>query len=447
MNRRNLVIVIAHGLRSDALSDEGRWPLRTPAMVELAGRGLRLVAQSCCTADPGGAVSLWTGLHGRQHGVLREGQRLSALDDSLPRWLKDGGYYVAGVGELSAVSSLLDDFVPVAPVEAVEADGCAYLGSAAARGHVPMLAGQRRQRLRRGPFLPDRLMLEPTHDIDGFIAEQAVRKLLAMPIDRPWALIVSFTGPGNELPPPAMYDSLVEPGELRGGFSPADLSQIDALGEAAYPRYLLQNLDEAAVTRVRADYLGRVSLIDHGVGRLHEALRDRKDGHRVWSMVASDRGVLLGESGLVGHRSALAAAVDTPLIVAPPPGGSFRGEDDEVAVGGLFSVADVAPTVAALAGVDAPPGLAGRSLLPLLSGDPLLPSRDAVLCEFGERVVLETASHKAVFDVRDGRALAVFDLVRDPDETRNVVDQPRGLDVLDSLRARLSDALLPLRSA
>ena len=442
--RRNMIMVVGHGLRSDALSDEGRWPLQTPCLSAMSARGLRLVAKSCCTTDPGGKASLWTGLHARQHGVLREGQGVGRLEDSLPRWLREGGYHVAGVGELSGVAHLLDEHVGVASVDQVESAGCRYLESAAARGHVPMLAGQRRQRLRRGPFLPDRLMLEPAHDVDGFITEQATAMLKRMPSEKPWVLIVAFTGPGNELPPPAMYDRLVEARDLRGGFSPVDLSSVDALGEAAYPRYLLQNLDESAVTRLRADYLGRVSLFDHGVGRLHEALRDRADGHRVWSVVTADRGVLLGERGLVGHRSALGGAMDVPLLIAPPPGGSFGRED---AAEGVFSVADVSPTIAALTGVDVPRGLGGRSLLPLLSGEPVWPVSAGSLCEFGTRVVLETASHKAVFSVAGGEALAVFDLVCDPDERRNLAREAAGRDVLDSLRARLSEVLLPLRAS
>ncbi len=442
MYRRNLIFIVAHGLRSDALADEGRWPLSTPNLKALTTRGLRLVLQSCCTTDPGGAVSLWTGLHARQHGVLREGQPMPTLDDALPAWLKAGGYHTAGVGALAGVGHLFDEVVPVGSVADMEPAGCRYLETAAQRGHVPMLVGQRRQRLRKGPFQPDRLMIEPAHDVDGFITEQAWGLLKRMPSDRPWALFVSYTGPGNELPPPTMYDELVEPGQLHGMFSPVAMAGLDAVGEPAYPRYLLQNLDSAAIARLRADYLGRVALVDHGVGRMLEGLRDRADAHRSWTMVVSDRGVLLGENGLVGHRSALSPALDVPLVLSPPPGGKVDRQD---VVEGLFGTADVAPTAAALAGVDAPPGLAGRSLLPLLAGQDLLVAGGS-LCEFADRVVLETASHKVVFSVPSGEPRALFDLLHDPDERRNLIGSTAASNVLDALRAQLGEVLLPLRA-
>jgi arylsulfatase A-like enzyme len=72
--RRNIVVVMCHGLRSDAVSDSNAWPLTTPGLVKLGQQGLRVVASSACPADWGGMTSLLTGLHARQHGCVEQSE-------------------------------------------------------------------------------------------------------------------------------------------------------------------------------------------------------------------------------------------------------------------------------------------------------------------------------------------------------------------------------------
>jgi len=447
-HKRNLLIVLAHGLRSDALSDEREWPLSTPHLVSLADRGVRLVLTSASPADPGGMTSVLTGLHARQHGQLRDDETQQPLRHGLPVWLGDAGYHTVGVGEVGAFASLLDESMITEGVAVPEPkpNRCWYTAAARARGHAPAIAQQRRQRLRTGVLTPDRLMLEPDEDIDGFIAAQATEALGRMPDDKPWAMFVVFSGPGNELPPPMYYDGLVETAELTRDFVPAKFDHLDALAEPELPRSVLQRLEPYQIARIRADYLGRVSLIDHGIGQLTEAVAKRQDAERTWSVVTADRGQLLGEHGLIGHRSFLAPSIEVPLIVTPPdaPGVSPPKEKFQ---DGLFSVVDVAPTIAHLAGADHHEHAAGRSLLPIFNGEPVLPVPPANLSEFHDRLLVETERHKAVFRVTDRRCLGLFDLVEDPDEKINLIDKntPRIRKLVLQMRLHLSGALLPIR--
>lgn len=450
---RNLLIVLGSGMRSDALEDERVWPLKTPAFKRLARRGLRLVATSACPVWPGGLVSLLTGLHARQHGVItpapapgRSGNGDAALASlpGLPLWLADAGYHVAGVGCLGPFASTCAQSVIVEPLDDTQPERCDYFRLMRARGLAPAIISQRRRRLRQGPFEPDRLLLEPDDDVDGFIAVEARRMLSRMPLDAPWALIVAFTGPGNDLPPPPPYDGLMEPDLLAEGFRPPDLKRLDALAELAYPRIMLQRMEPHVLGRIRADYLGRVALIDRGVGKLLDTVTGRGDKGRTWTIVAADTGYLLGEHGLIGRRSFLAGAVETPLIVAGPPGGPApRQADDE----GLFSTIDAAATIAALAGADLPRAVVGRSILPLWAGERVGELRGGLISEFNDRLLLETERHKVVFHAQTGECLGVFDLLNDPDEERNLSQAAVGQNLLEALRLRLVDALLPLRAA
>ena len=439
--RRNLVIVLGHGLRSDALSDSQAWPLQTPSLDMLAGGGIRLVATSACPADPGGMLSLFTGLHARQHGYAHQGVGPTECAGWVAP-LAEAGYHMVGVGCIAPIRRWLAETVEVADVAQLAPDRCAYLEAMQRKDLAEAVIKQRRQRIRAGPFEPDRLELEPDDDVDGYIAMRARRLLELMPPDRPWVLIVAFTGPGNELPPPPLYEGLVEPGALELGFVPADQMQIDALAELDYPRVMLQRLVPATIGRIRGDYLGRVSMFDHSVGRFLSAASGRPDTDRTWYVVGSDRGCLLGEHGLVGHRSFLAAALETPAIIAPPSPASNGKVDD------LVSTVDVAATIALLGGVDLPPAVAGRSLLPLLAGEPLTPraAGEGVLCEYGRRLLLESERHKVVFNTETRGITGLYDLLADPDEKANLVNTAGGRNLLDMMRWRLGDALLSLRA-
>lgn len=446
--KRNLLVLLPHGLRSDALADEREWPLPTPHLVELAQRGVRLVLTAATPSDPGAMASVLTGLHARQHGLLTPNADGTSceLTDALPAWLRAEGYHTTGVGEVGVIAASLDEARVTAGVDVADPtpDRCWYAAAARARGHASAVAQQRRQRRRGGPIAPDRLMLEPGEDIDGFIAQLAVDAVADLPTDRPWALFVAFSGPGNDLPPPLGFDDIVSTRGLARDFAPVQLDGLDALTEPVLPRAVLQRLEAHQVARLRADYLGRVALIDHGVGRIGEALEARADADRTYTTVTSDRGRMLGEHGLVGPHTFLAPSIEVPLIVAPPAGRSDLAPSEKFQ-DGLFGTIDVAVTLAALTGADVPPGRTGRSVLPIFNGDPLEPGAAANLSEFGDRVLVETERHKAVFRVSDGVCLTLHDLADDPDERRNLAQTGPGQARALAMRGILGSVLLPLR--
>jgi len=446
---RNLVIVLAHGLRSDALDDSQVWPLHTPNLQKLTELGIRLEAISACPADSGGMGSLLTGLHSRQHGHVDQhdlpqagegGGEMIACSGWAAR-LQEAGYHVAGVGCVGAIESCLTDAVRVGPVNSVDSVRCAYLSNIETKGMGPAIQQQRGKRLRYGPFDPDRLLMDSQDDVDGFIAAKARTMLTQMPSDKPWALIVIFSGPANDLPPPTLFEYIVDPQLLEQGFVPADFTRLDVLAELDYPRIFLQRLEPHQLGRIRADYLGRVSLIDYGIGRLMSATKDRSDHSRIWMVVSSDRGQLLGEHGLVGHRSFLVAAVTVPVLIVPP------SPVTQKVAPALLSTIDVAATIAALGGCDLPQALVGRSLLPILHHRSVAPCPwPGVLSEFGKRLMLETERYKVIFNTESFDTIGLYDRLADPDEQTNLVSKPAGADVLDSLRVRLGDMLMPLRA-
>ena len=442
---RNMVIILTHGLRNDAIGDAQHWPLRTTYMHKLMQRGTRLIGTSACPADSGAMISLLTGRHARQHGHLDQmanpGRHI--VHDGFPAVLHKAGYYLAGVGCVAPIMASMDESLLVQQVEHVRPTGCQYMAAMRNAGQLDVLVQQREQRQRYGPFDPQRLVIDPDQDIDGYIGRRAQEQLLRMPTDRPWALIVMFSGPGNELPPPPLYQALVDPRILEDGFKPVDLRNVDRYAELDYPRVLLQRLKPRQLGWIRSDYLGRVALIDHGVGLLMGALRRRGDRDHTWFMLTSDRGALLGEHGLIGHRSFLSAALEVPVLIVPPTPTPQR---DWQSV--LVNTIDVTATIAALGACDPPTGCRGQSLLPLLGDDFEQVTTDGVcLSEFSRRLMLETSQHRVIFDTESHEVLGLYDLMRDSAECENLVDTVAGENVLDGLRLKLANELMPLHAA
>ena len=440
---RNLLVIMTHGLRSDAVGDSPKWPFVAPHLEQLGGRGLRLIATSACPADYGGQVSLLPGLHPRQHGHLNQTPRPIPIE-GWPTWMRQQGYHVAGVGCTAAIESWVEQCVHVENPELASAPGpgCAYLRSMQDKGYLAAIAQQRKQKMRSGLFQPDRLLLEAEDDIDGFIAAQACRVIDQMPADRHWAGVVMFSGPGNDLPAPDAYDDLISPANLEADFTIPDFTALDSLAELDYPRSMLQRMDPITLGRIRADYFGRVSLIDHGVGRILKVLEQREDADRTWIVVCSDRGQLLGEHGLIGHRSFLAGALEVPVIVAPPTPAP-KNDPQEC----LVSTVDVAATIAHLASCDAPANITGRSVLPLLADEPFRTvTGGTCLSEFGDRLMMETDRHRVIFNTESQRPIGLFDLINDPHEKQNLINSPVGRNIMDAIRWRLGDALMAVRA-
>src|SRR5262249_7234042 len=111
----------------------------------------------------------------------------------------------------------------------------------------------------------------------------------------------------------------------------------------------------------RAPYDGEIASVDHELGRLLAALRQRTANLAV--IVTSDHGESLGEHGETTHGLFLSdATVRIPLLMTAPalPSGAR--------VAAPVSLVDVMPTILELVGADPVPGLDGRSLLALARG-------------------------------------------------------------------------------
>lgn len=176
----------------------------------------------------------------------------------------------------------------------------------------------------------------------------------------------------------------------------------------------------------RALYDGEVAFVDHHIGRVLGALEKSPLAARTVIIVTSDHGEAFGEHGMIRHgRELWEELVRVPLIVHVPGAKPRR-------VTQRRSLVDLVPTLLDLFGVAPPSGegsdfLSGQSLLADVLGPPghrAEPRPIFIDMSAGphnsERQALIENDLKLI--AQSGRPLGLYDLARDPGETRDLLD-------------------------
>ena len=175
---------------------------------------------------------------------------------------------------------------------------------------------------------------------------------------------------------------------------------------------------------VTAAYYAMIELIDEGVGRMMDALRESGQLDNTLVIFMSDHGEMLGDHGIyLKGPHFYEEAVRVPLLVSWP--GQFQ---NNLQANGLTELIDLTPTLLEAAGLNVPEAMQGKSLLPILQGekDPNL-HRGQIFSEYYNAwshkhsygTMLRTDTHKmVVYHGTDQGEL--YDLENDPDEFENL---------------------------
>jgi arylsulfatase A-like enzyme len=267
-----------------------------------------------------------------------------------------------------------------------------------------------------------------------YLGAAALEFLHLAPADAPWFLYFAPSAPHAPWTP-APGDEAAFADLRLARPSPRSLNGVE--GGAGWVR-ALPPIDGARLTELQEDRVAeRRALL--GVDRAIHALVDeivrRGELDRTVIFFLSDNGYAYGEHRWAGKRCPYEECIRVPFAVRTP-WAAARG----AAADALVSNVDVAPTVAALAGVHPSAPIDGVSLARLLRGGPP-PERPGVLLEWagdadvppwiGVRTARAVLIHSA-----DG-TVELYRLDRDPHQVRNVAGEPSAA----SLRARLEDLL------
>jgi N-acetylglucosamine-6-sulfatase len=183
--------------------------------------------------------------------------------------------------------------------------------------------------------------------------------------------------------------------------------------------------------------------VDDSLGRLIAAVTERGRLDDTVVVFASDHGYFYGEHGLSEERRlAYEETIRIPLVVRHPrlaPAGSRPA--------GMALSIDLAPTLLELAGLEPPPTMQGRSIVPLLDGS-ARDWRSSFLVEYYSDTVFPRIRNMGYVAVRTGRHKLIryrelqgmdemYDLEADPFERRNLIDDAAAQPVRETLDAEL----------
>jgi choline-sulfatase len=166
-------------------------------------------------------------------------------------------------------------------------------------------------------------------------------------------------------------------------------------------------------------YDGEVAYTDAALGRFFDQLRRLEVFSRSTIVVVADHGESLGDHGERTHGTFLYdATIRVPLIIKLADDSATHAVDVPV------EAADIAPTLAAIAGVPLP-SVDGQSLLPLLGGATGDIERPAYAESYYQNVLLGWSPLRAVRTARwkfiEAPRAELYDLVTDPGEHNNRV--------------------------
>lgn len=380
-DRRSVLFIVADDLNV-ALSAYGAYPTAvTPNLDRLASEGIhfdRAYAQHP-VCNPSRA-SFLSGLRPETTQVLHNFMEpRQTIGDAvmLPEYFRQHGYFTARVGKVAhgryedsvtwdisenARRRPSDQYLPGADHSAVR-DNSWTGGSEDGMSRADVFAPHGRT---GGLPLTWRATDETEEETPDGRTTRRVIELLREHGDKPFFIAAGFHKPHQPWVAPANFFEQHPIAGVELPQEPADdRDDIPAPALVGFPDDALHSDDQKR--QAIAAYHATVTLIDHQVGLLLDALGELGLEESTIVVFVSDHGFHLGEhGGMWRKQSQFEESTRVPLIVRTP--GVAGGATST----GLVELVDLYPTLADLAGLPSPPGLEGTSFRPLLEN----PARD-----------------------------------------------------------------------
>ena len=260
---------------------------------------------------------------------------------------------------------------------------------------------------------------------DGHIAATAIEQIgLLADSSEPFLLAVGFFKPHLPFTAPQSYWDLYDRDSLPLSPNPEppadyatrpttlhDNGEFHIYGTAREYPTLVNQVSEDYARELRHAYFASVSYVDAQIGKVLDELRRSGLDKNTVVILWGDHGWHLGDHGIWGKHTLHERALLSPLIVSSPdlPSPGIRSD-------AIVETLDIYPTIVELAGIDAPEGLAGTSLIPQLE-DPALASGRFARGYFRGDVALRSPNYRVIAH-SDARVddTEVYDHRSDPEE-------------------------------
>lgn len=420
----NIVLLYADDWRFDTLGVAGNPIVRTPNLDRLAASGVRFTQAAVTTAICGvSRASLFTGQWMSRHGNPAFVMFKTPWEDTYPGRLRSAGYTVAHVGKWHNGKFPAEHFD----------FGRSYMGE-------------------HWITHPNGSKIHVTQQNET----DALEFLRTRDTAKPFSLMVSFFAPHAEDRHPQQY--LPQPSSYDWYHDVAIPVPATATEESfrRLPEFIANEKNEGRnrwtwrfdtpgkYQEMMKNYYRLVSEVDAACGRILEELERQGLLDSTLVIFTTDNGYYHGERGLADKWYPHQESIRVPLIVRDPrlPAAQRGTTRDEFALN-----VDLAPTILAAAGLEAPAGMQGRDFAPLYLAATKPAWRDEF---FYEHAIIRNADfipasealvrrHEKYFYWPDFQREQLFDLAADPQEQHDLANDPAAASRLASLRARFNE--------
>jgi len=439
MSRPNFVFIMTDTQATNVVGAYGHPELDTPNIDALASTGIKFDrAYNTCPLCTPTRTSIFTGIYSHTAGAWTNNLPLGDNIQTMGQRFRDGGYRTAYVGKyhLDGHDYFGTGICPDGWDDAYWYDGKRYLDE---------LSEEEIALWRRGLSTPEQLRahdIRPEFTWAHRVSDRAIDFLRAQtPSGEPFLLVVSYDEPHHPFTCPPEYAEKFVDYAYPLGPAAYDTLEDKPAHQREWAEAENAHLEDGCVRAPM--YFGCNSFVDSEIGRVIDAVHQHTPEDTI-IIFTSDHGDMLGAHRLTGKGPAMYEEIThIPLIVEQPAGAGYGTVNPT-----LVSHIDLLPTMLALAGLDVPPIMEGRSIVPLLRGEED-PEKE-IMIEFN-RYEIEHDSWGGFQPVRcivgDRYKLVInllhsdelYDLETDPAEVTNLIDDPSYAQVRDDLHDRLLD--------
>ncbi len=468
--RPNIVVFMTDQQNASTIAPGS--PVRTPNLDAFMQEGIRFSeaycpAPHCCPSR----ATFFTGLFPSEHGVWHNVEVNNAISRTVfegtrmfPEYLRDAGYRTvfSGKWHVSAEEGPGDRGFEDVLFEQVTNYG--LLGKGHRRhaedwdryygGQVPLDGPEERKE-------PGRIIREgyPTYyqygvsddpASDGVAVDRSVAAIESHDFERPLFLFAGTVGPHDPYFPPQEFLDLYAETDIELPESFRD-GMEDKPALYRRTRDLFKLSEEEHRESIRR-YYAYCSYVDALFGRVVDAVKKKGEWENTVVFYLTDHGDYMGAHGL--WAKGLPCFKEAYNICAVAGGGYLNflragaGKNDAAegaaaTEDAFVSLADFAPTILELSGASAAEPMSGRSLLPLLRGEPVSNWRSTMFSQTNGNEIY--GIQRAVWDKRWKYVLNTFDydelydLAEDPHEMKNVAADPRNAAKIREMVKRMWD--------
>ena len=413
----NILFFFADDQRADTINALGNKTIITPNIDQLVKEGTAF-ERAYIMGGTQGAVCV------PSRAMMLSGKSLFRISEQLkgaatwPMALREAGYETFATGKWhNGQPSLAASFPKAKSI---------YLGGMSGQFNTPVSdVGTEGKMIN---------LKSPNEHCSETFANEAINFLQNTPKDKPFAAYIAFKSPHDPRQAPKKFLEMYNPKDIplpanylpEHPFNNGELIIRDEALEK-WPR------SKTAIQQHLAEYYAIITHEDEQIGKVIKALKDTGRFENTIIVFSADNGLAIGSHGLMGKQNVYEHSVKIPLVISGP--GIAKNKLSQA----MCYTFDLFPTFCDAAGAKIPAGVEGKTLWPILKGTKETHREEIFSAYRGLMRGLRDDRYKLIVNIAVNKT-QMFDLHTDPDEMKDLAEDPNQKIRLDAMVAKMKTA-------